>query len=85
MFHYGGTVFVFDVWKGVGATLVSDQQRVALSEVPGSCGGGRYSHQATVRALASACADAFGNDRALCVLSKMDHLSARVGLLVVVG
>ena len=85
MFHYSRTVFVFDVRKGVSATLVPDQQRVALSKVPGSCRGGRYSHKTAIRALAAAGADAFGNDRALGVLPKMDHLSACVGLLVVVG
>ena len=69
---------------GVRAALVAEQQRVALRVVAAVARALQDLHQAAVRVLALAGADALADDRASGVLADVDHLRAGVGLLEVV-
>src|SRR5690606_12238664 len=85
VFHDGRFVLAFDVREGVGATAVADQQRVALGKVARTFRTRAEFHQPAVGVGAPSCRDALGNDGALGVFAKVDHLGAGVGLLEVMG
>src|SRR3972149_82258 len=85
MLHPGRGILHLDVGKGVGTALVADQQRIALCVVARPTGALEDLDQPAVGVLAVTRGDALGDDRALRVLADVDHLGARVRLLVVVG
>ncbi len=68
----------------MGAALITDEHRVALGEVARSCRVLHDLDQPAVGVLPVAGGDALGDDVAPRVLANVDHLCARVGLLVVV-
>src|SRR5690606_13895410 len=74
-----------DVGEGVRATLLADQQRVALGMVARALGAAVDLDQAAVGVLPAPGADAFADDLALGALAQVDHLGAGIGLLAVVG
>src|SRR5690606_4044110 len=80
VFDGGAGVLHLDVGEGVGAALLADQQRVALGVVACALGAGSHLDQTAVGVLATAGADALGDDLALGALADVDHLGAGVGL-----
>src|SRR5690606_2553407 len=85
VFDGSAGVLHLDVGEGVGAALLADQQRVALGVVARAIGAGSHLDQAAVGVLATAGADALGDDLALGALADVDHLGAGVGLLTMVA
>src|SRR5437016_4841587 len=85
MFHPGGRVPHFDVGKGMRTALVADQQRVALRVIPRAGGALHNFHQPSIRVLSVAGGDTLRDRRAAGVLANVDHLRARIGLLIIVG
>src|SRR5690606_36049661 len=76
VFHDGRFVLAFDVREGVGATAVADQQRVALGKVARTFRTRAAFHQPAVRVGAASRRHQLGNDGALGVYAKVDHLGA---------
>ena len=74
-----------DVGKRVSAALGPEQQRIALRVVAGSVSRGHDLDEAAIRVLAVTSRNAFRDDRATRVAADVNHLRARVGLLIVVG
>ncbi len=84
MLDAGRGVFHFQVGEGVGAALVAQEQRIALRVVPRALGALQNFHHPSVAVLASAGGNALRNDGAPGVLADVNHLRARIRLLVVV-
>ena len=84
MLHYGIVVGHVDIRERVCAAFVAKQQRVARGIVAGIGGLAAHLHQSAVRVLAVPCRDAFRDDGGARVLAEVNHLRARVGLLVMV-
>src|SRR5690606_40548590 len=76
----GAEILHLDVGEGVGAAALADQQAVALGVVARAVGVAVHLHQAAVGVLATAGADALGDDLGLGALADVDHLGAGVGL-----
>jgi len=85
VFHPGGGVAHINIGEGMGAALITDEQRVALGVVAGACRARHYPHQTPVGVLPMTGGDALGYDSAAGVLPQVDHLGAGVGLLVIIG
>jgi hypothetical protein len=85
MLHAGGRVPHLDIWERMGATLIADQERVALRVVPRTGCALHDLHLASIGVLAMTGRNAFGDDGAARVLAHVDHFGPGVGLLVVVG
>jgi hypothetical protein len=81
----GGVVLDFDIGERVGATVRSDEQRVAAGGVPGAGGRAQYLDEPAVGVLGAAGRDPLGDDGARRVPADVDHLRAGVGLLAVCG
>ena len=85
MLHLGSRILDLDVGKRMGAALLANQKRVALGIVAGTGRALQDFHLSTVSILAMAGRDSFRDDGAACVLPNMNHLSAGIGLLIIVG
>ena len=85
MLDLRGGVLHFDVWEGVRSATVAEQERVALRIVACIIGAGIDFDQSSVGVLTVSSRDALADNGAARILSKMDHLGACVGLLLVVG
>ena len=85
MLHGGGGVLHLDVGEGVGAAAVAHQHGVADAVVAGVVGAFVDLHQAAVGVLPFHGADALAHDGAAGVFADVDHLGARVGLLLFAG
>src|SRR5262249_11990388 len=80
-----GGILRLDVGHRVGPTLVADQERVAVGEVARAARLTVRPHAATIGVLRVAGGDPFRDDAARRVLSEMQHLGARIDLLIAVG
>ena len=90
----GGGGFVLHRCRGVGddhvregvcAALIAQEERVALAVVAGVLGMKTHLDESAVRILAMSGGDTFGDDARAGVLTDVDHLRARVRLLVVIS
>jgi len=84
MFHLRGAVFHLDIGEGVGTALITQQQRVALGIVASPLCTLEDLNRTPIGVLTVARGNTFRHDRAARVLPNVDHLGARVRLLVVV-
>src|SRR6185437_9938111 len=74
----------FDVWERVRAAAVADEHRVALGVVAGALGPRQHLYASAIRVVALAGRNALGDDRRPRIPADVNHLRARVGLLLVV-
>src|SRR5690606_30758577 len=80
-----GGVLDLDVRKGMRATLVADEQRITLLEVPCMFRALEDLHFTAIAVLAVPGGNALGNDRAAGVPADVNHLGASIRLLIIVG
>jgi len=74
-----------DCRVGIGATGRVNQERVALGVILAILEMLRHVHQTAVSGAAFADGDAFGNDVASSLISRVDHLRAGILMLAVIG
>ena len=84
VFHHGRFVLYVSVRERVRAAGRTEQEAVALAVVARALGPGRNLHQSAVAILAMPGGDAFRYNRTACIPSQMNHLRARIRLLVIV-
>src|SRR5437764_5724348 len=82
MLECGSVVLHLDVGEGVRATAVADQHRVALRVVPRAFRFRQHAHEPAIAVVSLAGRDALRDNRRLRVLADVDHLGARISLLL---
>src|SRR5215212_4941313 len=80
----GSVVLDFDVRKSVRTAFVSNQHRIALRVIPRAAGSRKNLHLSPIRIVSVASRDSLRDDVRLRVLSDVNHLRARIGLLTIV-
>ena len=70
--------------EGVCSTVRAQEQRIARRVVAGIIGSSRSTHQSTIAVLRVTCRDSLRDNRRLGVFADMNHLRARIRLLIVV-
>ena len=85
MLYRSAWVLYLNVRKGMRAAIISHQHRVALREVTSPISALHHLYQPAVCILALTSRDTLRDDRALGVLTDMDHLGTGIGLLLVVS
>ena len=73
------------VRKSVRAAFIAQQQTVALAVIAGVFGMNAHLDESAVRVLAMPGGDTLGDDTRTGVFADVDHLCARIRLLVVIG
>ena len=84
MLHRSRRIRDDHIGEGMRPALIAEQQAVALTIVTRIDGVRTHLHESAVRILAMTGGDSFRYNTRARVLSDMNHLRARIGLLVVV-
>ena len=82
---YGRRILYVHIWECVCATLVANEQRVALRIVASVLGTLSHTHQTAIAVLAATCRDTLRHDARTGVATDVNHLCTRICLLEVVG
>ena len=85
MLHHCSFVMDIHIGEGVCTAFVTQQERITLTVVTRIVSLRANAYQATVGVLAPSGRNPFTNDSRTGVLSDVDHLRTRIGLLVVIG
>ena len=85
MFNPARIILNLDIGHGVGATIATNQQTVALGIVAAVFGFGVHGHQPPIGVLRPPGTDPFGHDALFSPFAQMHHFGAGIGLLGVVG
>ena len=85
MLDYGRRILYVHIWECVCATLVANEQRVALRVVASVLGTLSHTHQTAIAVLAATCRDTLRHDARTGVATDVNHLCTRICLLEVVG
>ena len=78
-------VIAFDIGKCMRPAFIAQQQTVALGVIPRIFGIRSHSDQSPVAVLAASCGNSFAHDPAPGIFPQMNHFSACVRLLMMVG
>ena len=84
MLHRSRRIRDDHIGESMRSALIAEQEAVALAVVTRIDGFRSHLHESAVRILAVSGGDTFGDNTATGVLADMNHLRARIGLLVVV-
>ena len=85
MLQFGGRLLDFYVWEGMSATLIANQEGVALGVIPSIFSAFENFNLASVCVLRSTGRNAFRDDGAASVLADVNHFGSGIGLLAVIG
>ena len=84
MLHNRRFIMDIHIRESMRTALITQQQRVALTIVTRIIRLLSYTHQATVRVLTMSGRNTFADNRTASILTQMNHLRARIRLLVVI-